>query len=458
MSSFAVADAALSGVLSAAGSFLSSVPSPARLVVAVSGGSDSTGLLLALRAALATGRYPGLSILACTVDHGLRPESADEARAVAALCARHGIEHHIRRWEGPKPATGLSAASREARYDLLAGIARETKAVAILTGHTADDQRETITMRKARGAPESAGTSGMAAEVLFDRSVWIMRPFLALARDDIRTFLSQSGEGWIDDPSNRNMAYERARVRVGLAGDNVSPEEATDASVDRKALSEAAADFAREHLRVYSAVDGDSPGRLVPALVARTDLEGIGRALRDRGGWRAVTSLAAAMGGRVFPAGPVDRSPLRAFLESGILSRVTFGRVVYDRRKDGLYIYRECRGILPLTVQPGERRLWDGRYWVVNASRSPLLVEAAGSHRMPYGVVADGSVPDAVAKRAGRAAPSLKTSGGEPPGAAVSVEAHLAPYDRFLPAFDLELANALAPTFGREPFPSPFGG
>lgn len=193
-------------VVVAAGRFLNSFKAPAHLLVAVSGGSDSTGLLVALATLCATGRYPGISLSACTIDHDLRPGSAREAAWVSALCARYGIPHITRRWEGEKPVSGLQAAARAKRYDLLADAALVAGADAILTAHTLDDQAETVAMRAER-APEGVGLSGMADAVLLNGSIWLLRPFLALDRAAIRTFLADEGEGWLDDPSNVNPRF-----------------------------------------------------------------------------------------------------------------------------------------------------------------------------------------------------------------------------------------------------------
>ena len=110
------------------------------VIVAVSGGSDSTALLTGARCWLSR-HFPHKNIVAVTVDHGLRTEAAAEAVKVSELCGRLGIEHRTMRWQGEKPETGIAAAAREARYRLLAEAAEESRTDLVLTGHTADDQQ-----------------------------------------------------------------------------------------------------------------------------------------------------------------------------------------------------------------------------------------------------------------------------------------------------------------------------
>ena len=146
----------------------------ATLGLAVSGGGDSLALLLLARAAL-----PG-RVKAATVDHGLRPDSAAEARRAGEFCAALGIPHTIRRWEGEKPVAGLQAAAREARYRLLAEAADDADCSLVMTGHTLDDQAETVAMRRERGA--GRGLSGIAPATLHDKRIWFVRPLIGQRR------------------------------------------------------------------------------------------------------------------------------------------------------------------------------------------------------------------------------------------------------------------------------------
>ncbi|MFT4162596.1 tRNA lysidine(34) synthetase TilS, partial [Shinella sp.] len=260
-------------VVEAAGRLLTSFKRPARLLIAVSGGSDSKGLLVALATLCATGRHPHITLSACTVDHGLRAGSAGEAAAVAALCTRHGIPHVTQRWQGAKPQAGLQAAARAKRYEFLCDAAVEMQADAILSAHTRDDQAETVAMRAARAA-DGIGLSGMADAVLLDGAVWLLRPFLGIDRETIRSFLREKGEGWIDDPSNANPRFERVRIRTRGDAAAVPPTPG-----ERLSLAQRAAGFLLGNVRA-------EPGLFVLAPAA------VETALADPAGWRGLLLLA----------------------------------------------------------------------------------------------------------------------------------------------------------------------
>src|SRR3954468_6794572 len=129
------------------------------LILAISGGPDSTALMW-LAARWRARRKRGPKLIAVTIDHGLRPESAREALTVKRLARKLGIAHRTMAWTGTKPATGIQEAARNARYRLLADAARKSGARHILTAHTLDDQAETVLFRLARGSGVS-GLKGM---------------------------------------------------------------------------------------------------------------------------------------------------------------------------------------------------------------------------------------------------------------------------------------------------------
>src|SRR5436190_4139354 len=181
------------------------------LVLAVSGGPDSLALMwLAARWRRALTRGPRL--IAVTVDHGLRPEAAREARDVKRLARALEVPHRTLRWTGTKPKTGLPAAARAARYRLLAQAARKHGATHILTAHTRDDQAETLLMRMLRGSG-IAGLAAMARESERD-GVRLARPFLDIPKSQLIATLSKAKIGYADDPTNRDTGFTRPRLRA----------------------------------------------------------------------------------------------------------------------------------------------------------------------------------------------------------------------------------------------------
>lgn len=211
-----------------------------RVVVAVSGGSDSTALLLLARDHFHP-RNALDRIVAVTVDHRLRAEAADEAAAVSRLCASLGLSHRTMRWEGGRPSSGIQEAARRARYRLLAEAAADAGAAIVLTGHTMDDQAETLAMRMDRGT--GRGLSGIPPATLYERKVWFVRPLLGRTRADLRTFLEGHGQSWIDDPSNADPSYERVRTRqtLGAGARDDAASKAVTAYASREAAARAAA-------------------------------------------------------------------------------------------------------------------------------------------------------------------------------------------------------------------------
>jgi tRNA(Ile)-lysidine synthase len=194
------------------------------LILAVSGGPDSTALLvLAARWRKALKHPPKL--VAVTIDHGLRPQAKREAAAVKRLARALGIEHRTLRWTGRKPRTGLQEAARIARYRLLAEAAREAGARHVLTAHTLDDQAETMLFRLARGS----GLRGLAAmasvsplpEDTSSRegaggTLVLVRPLLDIPKKRLLRTLQKARIGYADDPTNRDPRFMRPRLRAAM--------------------------------------------------------------------------------------------------------------------------------------------------------------------------------------------------------------------------------------------------
>jgi tRNA(Ile)-lysidine synthase len=181
--------------------------------IAVSGGADSLALMLLMaRWRKADKAVPPLFVY--SVDHALRAEAAGEVAFVLAEAAKLGLPARGLRWEGEKPATGVSEAARTARYRLIGEAMRRDGANILVTAHHQDDQAETVLMRLAHGSG-LAGLRGMAplAEV---EGVAVARSLLALSRADLADVVAEAGLTPVADPSNDDPHYERVRWRQAL--------------------------------------------------------------------------------------------------------------------------------------------------------------------------------------------------------------------------------------------------
>jgi tRNA(Ile)-lysidine synthase len=186
------------------------------LILAVSGGPDSTALMVLAARWRASCKNPP-KLVAVTIDHGLRPESKREAKAVATLARSLGIAHRTLRWTGRKPKTGIQEAARQARYRLLADAARKAGARHVLTAHTLDDQAETVLFRLARGSGV-AGLAGMGiatpVPVKEGAGVMLYRPLLGVPKERLIATLKDAKIPYADDPTNRDPRFARPRLRT----------------------------------------------------------------------------------------------------------------------------------------------------------------------------------------------------------------------------------------------------
>ncbi len=228
------------------------------LVLAVSGGPDSTALLM-LMARWRSALKRGPKLLAVTVDHGLRPASAGEARAVKHLARRLGVPHRTVRWRGKKPGSGLQEAARAARYRLLAAAAKSARAGAIVTAHTLDDQAETVLLRMSRGSG-LGGLCAMARESPLPangtQEIILVRPLLEIPKARLVATLARAKIAFADDASNRDPRFTRARLR------EVMPALARE-GLDARRLARLAGRLRRAEAAIEMAVD-DAMAALSP--------------------------------------------------------------------------------------------------------------------------------------------------------------------------------------------------
>ncbi|HKV44873.1 MAG TPA: tRNA lysidine(34) synthetase TilS [bacterium] len=182
------------------------------VIVAASGGPDSTALVHLL-AALRDDFF--LTIHLAHLNHGLRPDAVEDAAFVAAMGRTLGLEHHDAsadpRGLADREGLSLEDAGRRLRYEFFGRLARETGAAALATGHTLDDQAETVLMRLLRGTgPE--GLRGIPP-VRAAGGLRIIRPLIDTSRADVEAYLRSRGIGWREDPTNRDLAILRNRIR-----------------------------------------------------------------------------------------------------------------------------------------------------------------------------------------------------------------------------------------------------
>jgi tRNA(Ile)-lysidine synthase len=337
---------------------------PPSVAVAVSGGSDSLGLGLLLAAWV---QARGGRLIVLTVDHGLRAEAAAECAHVARIFAAiPSCSAHILRWDGTKPAHGLQAAARAARYALLADWCRAHGVMHLAVGHTADDQAETVAMRLAHGSGPS-GLAGMAA-LRPERGVRLLRPLLSVSRAAVRDWLRARRQDWIDDPSNELTRFERVRIRKGLSTERaqVLIERAQTSGVERDRLERATAALLAEAAQVsdggYVAIG------LGPFLAAGREIQAM-----------ALRQITLSVSGADYAS---DFEDILLSVTKGILLSVTKGMrgartrggCLFQALQGRLCVFREAAAIAaPSPVASGWTGHWDNRFGVrVAAGLSPV--------------------------------------------------------------------------------------
>ncbi len=336
------------------------VKAEAGLGLAVSGGSDSTALMH-----LAADWAQGRALRVATIDHGLRPESGEEALSVARAARALGLPHRVLPWQGWDGRGNLQEAARCARRKLLADWARAEGLGAVLLGHTQDDQAETVLMRLARGSGVD-GLAGMAAQSEAHGVLWL-RPLLGFTRAELRGWLRARGLHWVEDPSNDDPGFDRIKARQMLAHlDALGLTRARLARTaahmqDARAVLETAADQAAAQImrREHGDIVFEAP--VFDALPAET---------RHRLAARALCEI----------AGSTYRPRLKA-LQAALDAPVTsLHGCLLTRNAQELRITREANAVAGQSAPVGA--LWDRRWTILPPAGHPtegLHVAALGA-------------------------------------------------------------------------------
>jgi tRNA(Ile)-lysidine synthase len=362
------------------------------LIVALSGGGDSVALVMLLRR-----DFPGLDISAVVIDHQLRKGSSEDAHRAADIASWLGCDAYIEELSWREGANRGHEAARQARYGALCNAARKLGARVIATGHTRDDQAETVFLRASRGSG-MRGLAGMHAWTPMPswpsgRGMWLARPLLNARRLELRGELAAIGARWIEDPANVDEKYARVRTRHLL---EVLQE---DHGFDPMRLAELA-----ERLRPQM----DEIDRCAAALISDVATFDDGEILLDRACWRgdeavkqrALDVLITAAAGGQRGASPSQVESLSEVLDRPDFRGATLAGAWLQPRGDLIVVARDPGALTgradgavpvpPLRLAPGAAAVWDGRValrvdelgWsVVFNGRSPELLR--GEERRP---------------------------------------------------------------------------
>ena len=357
------------------------------ILMALSGGGDSVALLHLLAAEFGTAR-----LRACVVDHALRDSSGAVAVRAAAFAEKLGVCASIETLLWNTGANRAHEAAREARYAALCNVARESGARVIVTGHTRDDQAETVLIRAARGSG-LRGLAGMRA--LAPVPIWpegrggllLCRPLLGARRASLRTYLRDHHADWIEDPANANEAYARVRARHTLAALEQGGLDPTRLA----AIAEKLAPFAEE--LDAAALDLIERAASFDADVIGVDASRFARA-EDAVRQRALFALVTAAGGHARGPASEQIADLDAALTANFTSATLAGALI--RKRGNQLSFTRDRGALegradgtpplaPLALTAGTEVVWDRRLALTAREPGWSVVFEGGATRLACG-------------------------------------------------------------------------
>lgn len=327
-----------------------------KVALAVSGGMDSMALLaLVARAKKIWGDGPEITVL--TVNHGLRPEADQETRFVAKTADGYGFSCRILTADQKLSGGNIQASARDMRYRLMCDACHEFGAETLVTAHHLEDQAETFLLRLARGS----GVDGLGA-MASETRLWginLVRPLLGISKARLRACLDSESE-WIEDPSNKNTAFDRVKIR------NLAPQ-LEELGLTPIGLAETALRM-QDAANVLEQVADDLAARAVkidPAGHCVISRKEFCKALPDTR-HRLLSRCLTAIGGKVYRPRMKRLRDLMGTIVSGVENSRTLSGCQIAISGEKIDIWRETgrQGISELVLSPGDIKIWDGRFRV----------------------------------------------------------------------------------------------
>ncbi|WP_409432052.1 tRNA lysidine(34) synthetase TilS [Litorimonas sp. RW-G-Af-16] len=352
-------------------SFVQTLDTP--VAIAFSGGGDSTALLHALR------DHP-LATHAFIIDHNLRRESALETERSADFARDLGYTIITKRWDHGGVTTGLQVKARAYRYAAMGDMCRRAGLAHLLTAHTADDQAETLLMRKARltGWRGLAGMAESAYGPLWPAlaEVTLHRPLLRVSRQDLRAYNRAENLSWIDDPSNENQDFTRIKARSELGVKAGLTEKLLEVQTQNRARRDAEAALFGTWLARHATLH--AAGYVTTTRVPPVEL---------------LLHLLRAVSGSGGPIDAARREALAARMEAADFDAATLAGAWVVKTADGFLFTRDPVAVkgraggdgdgaalaAPVDIPTDYPLIWDGRF-AIQASQTGFAVQAAYGH------------------------------------------------------------------------------
>ena len=343
----------------------------ATIGLAVSGGPDSLALMLLARRWVDTLETPP-QLVVYSLDHGLRPDAADEVQMVLREAEKLGLTARGLGWTGDKPETGLQEAARQARYRIIGEAMQADGATLLLTAHHRTDQAETVLMRLAHGSGIE-GLKGMNTLSQVE-GVAVFRPLLDVEPASMALVVEEAGLDPVNDPSNADMAYERVRWRKRLP--SLAEDGLDSATLARFATRMADADLALAQMADAAFAELAALDAFGAASLPQAAFHALSPAI----GRRVLARTLNIVGGRQKPRALGQIEKLYDQIAMGDLPRAaTLLGAVVRLKGQNMTVSREPGRALPdsRALGPNEKLVWDQRFLITNLSDATDLMAGA---------------------------------------------------------------------------------